>query len=414
MKSSFLRLCLFSVALACCQTASARSSSGSIFVAWDPNPEAEVVGYKIHYGTVSGEYQETVDVGLSTSAELVTLEPQRLHYCAVTAYDAQGLESDYSEELPVVYYPNSAGSDSPGGGIIILNPDLGTIFSNGGSPTASSLQTKTLSLDFSANEGTYSLWARVRYPASPSALPVALDDSPSGSLSLPSNAASIASGSQPDLTWSRLVSSAGNPATFGLSQGTHSLKISNIVEGIEIDRIVLSNNAFFTPSDAIRKSGDAVSIIKQPQAQIESLEGELVVLEVEVVSTGPTQYQWFKDGIALPEETRAALSITAIEPEQAGSYTALITSGQASSATGRSSVIVVQTPFEVTSMLVGSGNSIQFEVLGKIGSVISVYGSVDLKNWSLVSVEYNETGTITVSDPEIADHPKRFYRLEAP
>lgn len=38
-------------------------ASEDVTLAWDPSPDGEVVGYRIHYGTAIGEYSETIEVG---------------------------------------------------------------------------------------------------------------------------------------------------------------------------------------------------------------------------------------------------------------------------------------------------------------------------------------------------------------
>jgi hypothetical protein len=65
---------------------------------WDTNADASVAGYKIYLGTQSRDYSTVMDVGNQTSRRVQGLEPGRLYYFAVTAYSADGLESDFSEE----------------------------------------------------------------------------------------------------------------------------------------------------------------------------------------------------------------------------------------------------------------------------------------------------------------------------
>ena len=80
------------------------SASNSVNLAWDANTEPDLDGYKLNYGTVSGVYTETVDVGLGdrvgnvVNATLSDLEPGT-YYIAVTAYNKEGLESPTSNEV---------------------------------------------------------------------------------------------------------------------------------------------------------------------------------------------------------------------------------------------------------------------------------------------------------------------------
>lgn len=67
-------------------------------VAWDASTEADLAGYRLHYGTAHGVYTQTVDVGAATSGT-ITLPAGTLVYCAVTAYNTTGEESGFSNEL---------------------------------------------------------------------------------------------------------------------------------------------------------------------------------------------------------------------------------------------------------------------------------------------------------------------------
>jgi hypothetical protein len=71
----------------------------SVTLAWDPNPEGNLAGYKVYYGTASGSYSVKVDVGNWTSLTISYLEAGRTYYFAATAYDAAGEESGKSNEL---------------------------------------------------------------------------------------------------------------------------------------------------------------------------------------------------------------------------------------------------------------------------------------------------------------------------
>src|SRR5215510_7069685 len=82
--------------------ATTRVHAASITLQWDRNPEPEVTGYTLSYGTRSGVYDTRVDVGNVTSY-LLTLNPAttRTYYFVVTARSAGG-ESDPSAEVSTV------------------------------------------------------------------------------------------------------------------------------------------------------------------------------------------------------------------------------------------------------------------------------------------------------------------------
>lgn len=83
------------------------SSSRSVEVSWNPpstradgSPLNNLAGFKVHYGTASGSYTQsiTVDSPDITSYQIADLT-NGSYYFAVTAYDADNMESDYSMEV---------------------------------------------------------------------------------------------------------------------------------------------------------------------------------------------------------------------------------------------------------------------------------------------------------------------------
>jgi len=73
--------------------------SAQVTLAWDPNQENDLAGYRLHYGSASGNYSQVIDVGNDNQHQVSGLAAGATYYFAVTAYDSQGLESDYSKEL---------------------------------------------------------------------------------------------------------------------------------------------------------------------------------------------------------------------------------------------------------------------------------------------------------------------------
>jgi len=99
-----LRLALF--ALLILPLFATQAPAASVTLAWDANTEATVAGYRVGYGTASGSYASTVDVGNWTSVNISGLETGRRYYFACKAYDSSGRESAYSSEIS--YTPPAA------------------------------------------------------------------------------------------------------------------------------------------------------------------------------------------------------------------------------------------------------------------------------------------------------------------
>ncbi len=73
--------------------------SAQVTLVWDLNNEADLAGYKIHYGNSSGNYHTNIDVFYQTSYTISGLVDGMDYYIAATAYDTSGNESGYSSEL---------------------------------------------------------------------------------------------------------------------------------------------------------------------------------------------------------------------------------------------------------------------------------------------------------------------------
>ena len=122
------------LALALFFTTSSRAMDVSF--EWDANSEPDVIGYYLYYKENSGgepyDGRVSIEGRLVTTYTLFDLDDTKDHYFVLTAYDDEGLESDYSVELvryavPQQYTldvtPSGQGSVSPNGGTF----DEGTV-----------------------------------------------------------------------------------------------------------------------------------------------------------------------------------------------------------------------------------------------------------------------------------------------
>ena len=78
---------------------------GVIKLAWNPNTESILAGYKIHYGRSSRKYDQSIDVGNPINKEInqcetvLNLKPGVKYFIAATSYDYNNNESPYSSEV---------------------------------------------------------------------------------------------------------------------------------------------------------------------------------------------------------------------------------------------------------------------------------------------------------------------------
>jgi len=68
-----------------------------ITLKWDRNPEPDIAGYNVYYGITSGEYIRMETVADRTA--IIGVKGRKIYYFAVTAYNTNGVESGFSEEV---------------------------------------------------------------------------------------------------------------------------------------------------------------------------------------------------------------------------------------------------------------------------------------------------------------------------
>ncbi len=103
--------------------------SANVTLAWDPNSEPDLAGYKVYYktgasgspydGTGATEGDSPIDVGNVTEFTVDGLTDGVRYFFVITAHDTEGLESDYSNEVATSGHTSSptssAGADEGGG-----------------------------------------------------------------------------------------------------------------------------------------------------------------------------------------------------------------------------------------------------------------------------------------------------------
>jgi hypothetical protein len=123
----------------------------TVVLQWDPVTDPNLKGYKVYYqadsstqpfqGTEAAQGVSPIDVNNKTSATISGLDPTRAYFFAVTAYNASGTESLYSNiaelnVLSVTLSGNGAGNvNSSPSGISCLSGTCVSQFGNGSSIT---------------------------------------------------------------------------------------------------------------------------------------------------------------------------------------------------------------------------------------------------------------------------------------
>ena len=99
---------------------------------WNANTEEDLAGYKVYYGTSSGNYGTHNDVGNITEYELADLNEGTIYYIALTAYDNSNNESEKSDEVSGVA---QAPPDTQNPTITVKAPTSSSTYSTSNSTT---------------------------------------------------------------------------------------------------------------------------------------------------------------------------------------------------------------------------------------------------------------------------------------
>ncbi|MCG6906911.1 MAG: Ig-like domain-containing protein, partial [Desulfobacteraceae bacterium] len=258
------------------------SMAGSATLNWQPNPENDLDGYRVYYGTSSRTYGPPLNVD-TTTCTLDPLSEGATYYFAVTAYDTSGNESGFSTEvhksindgtIPTIALssPTSGGSYATGNSSLTVSGTAGdnvgvtqVTWKNdrGGSGTASgtsswsvngiplSVGTNTLTFtakDAAGNNGSKTLV--VTYSAPDTTAPtVSLSTPTSGGSYATESAAMMVTGTATDNVGVTQVAWSNDRGGSGTASGTGSWTAASIAlhEGV--------NNLTFTAEDKAGNQG---------------------------------------------------------------------------------------------------------------------------------------------------------------
>lgn len=282
------------VLFALCMRAPGTLYAAQVTLAWDANLEPTVAGYKLYYGEVSGQYHGAVKVGKTTTYTFSGLEGGRTYYVAVTAYDDAGRESGFSAEVSyqvpdstnedvdrdVAADVDQTGEDSAGenpqvpqapltptpvkvwieaeDGILVVPMELASdeqasgglylwVPDGRGDVTDPLLPAGEARYGFEVPaSGVYMIWGRVQADIDADSFLVVLDENYEEAV-LWDTARST--NSEP-WRWDGVNDrGVGDPALFLLEAGEHTLTIKQREDGAKIDKILITNDFDYTPTE---------------------------------------------------------------------------------------------------------------------------------------------------------------------
>lgn len=142
-------------------TIATSSIAADLHFSWLPSSEGDLNGYAIHYGPISKDYTESLDMGTPSLANgrvdatisVPDLTEGETYYFALTAYNSAGDHSDFTNEISWTVPVTDNGS--PGAEVIIDNGDPGTQAIGNWKPSAGT--------DYYGTKSDYSFEANATY-----------------------------------------------------------------------------------------------------------------------------------------------------------------------------------------------------------------------------------------------------------
>jgi hypothetical protein len=115
-------------------------SPSDVTLAWNPSPASGIVGYNLYAGVASQTYTNMVSLGVVTNAVLTGLTTGTTYFFSVTAVDAAGLESQFSNETSYSVPTNIVSGSSNGPPVVPPNTP----------PTISGVANQTINVNTTA------------------------------------------------------------------------------------------------------------------------------------------------------------------------------------------------------------------------------------------------------------------------
>jgi hypothetical protein len=394
-------------------TASAQGQ-GSVTLAWDPDASGSVAGYRLYDGVVSRAYTNVIDTGTATTQAVTGLTVGVTYFFAVTAYDTNGLESDYSAEISYTVplptnNPPTISLTAPANGSVYTAPATITlaaaVTSNGhtisqvqfydGATLLGSVATAPYSFAWNdVDVGTYSLSATAVYDSSSTVASAAAN-------------VTVAAGRPPSgLTFAADsgVISAPFVATNGTVFQSVATEVTNGGLAVYSFDIVNAGNylvSAMVDAPAVGENSLYVNIDAEPT-------DPLMIWDIPV-TTGLTSrtVSWRGNGTGDPALAQFSPKVFTLS---AGTHQLIIRGRAANTTLGTISIAATPPTIQIQT---AAGGSVGLSIVGQPGQTYNVLSSQDLTTWALIgTVTLDANGSSAFTDPAGTSLPCSYYRLQ--
>ena len=159
--------------------------------------------------------------------------------------------------------------------------------------------------------------------------------------------------------------------------------------------------------------GFANVTLSDPQSQTVEA-GASATFTVTATGSSPLRYQWLFNGVAIPGQTNTTLSLSNVQPAQAGQYSVTV-SNPAGSATSREATLTVLLPSETPPRFlaverVGAGIVLKASTVIGMTYVFEAKTSLNEPQWTLLASFVADRTETELQDANVSSGQK-FYRL---
>ncbi len=224
------------------------------------------------------------------------------------------------------------------------------------------------------------------------------------------NVAASFTGSVGTFQWSANGVNLTDNGTHIIGATTTNLTIQNATSADAGTYTLIATNAMGSATNSAIFTAPQVTV---PPTGITANVGSSAAFNVTAVGTPPLSYQWLLNSATASGATNAALSLSNLQPGQAGSY-AVVVSSLAGSITSSNAILQLINLQFARSTLLPDG-TIQLNLNGAPGSNYLLEATTDLlAPWTPVTALSNAGGLFYYIDTTATNQPQRFFRLSAP
>ena len=394
-----------------------------VTLAWNPSPSPNVTGYGVSYGAASGDYTAYIDAGTNLAWAVTDLVQGDTYYFVVSAYDTNGDESPFSNEISYsVPDPLAFGiTNEPTGETVTAGADAVFIvgatgpgpltyqwFFNAAPVPGATGATLLVPNVSDANAGNYSVQV-TSGAASVFSTVAALSVIDVPVISIQPQSQSPVAGATAVLAVGATSLAApsyqwlfnGQPVPGATSRRLYLFNVGDTNDG---DYDVVVANAFGATTSTIATLSvvDPPVIASQPLSQSVGA-GASVSFRATVYGTPPFTFQWFHLGAAIPQAQSKLFTLTNVTAANDGKYFVVIQNAAGSVASDKAVLTVTNGFAAVAGVYNGlfyQTNSDQFpnvtpDSAGFLGNCIVSANGVYSAVLSLGGSNYPVSGALT-------------------